>query len=220
MTRRYVLWAIGVLLILAGAGLGWRAWVESTTTSLPPVAVPKPEVSDLDAPGEIWVDGSAPGPNDTLEVVARQADAILVVRLGTDVSEHVDLGPSRTTSTQRVGVFATPPPPPPMRHTIYSFGVREAIKGEMRLGERVKVARLGGRQTFEDDFPRPGVGEMFVVFLKWVPELGAYSHLYGPATTFRIVNGSIHPVGRYFKVALGRDAKGFVQELRKMVQQR
>jgi len=157
MTRRYVLWAIGVLLILAGAGLGWRAWVESTTTSLPPVAVPKPEVPDLDAPGEIWVDGSAPGPNDTLEVVARQADAILVVQLGTDVSEHVDLGT----------------PPGTLRNTVYSFNILQTIKGPFRVGERVRVARMGERRSFEHDFPRPGLGETFVVFLKWWPSAGA-----------------------------------------------
>ena len=204
MTRRYVLWAIGVLLILAGAGLGWRAWVESTTTSLPPVAVPKPEVPDLDAPMEHFVTRMGPHQADTLADIARNANVILVVRLGTDLTEYVDLGT----------------PPGTMRHTIYTFHILDTIKGPFRVGERVRVARMGGRRSFEHDFPRPGAGESFVVFLMWWPRAGAYQHLFGPSTTFRVVNGTIQPVGRYFNVQPGQDAKNFVRELRRMVQQR
>ena len=109
-------------------------------------------------------------------------------------------------------------PSPPTHRTIYSFTVRTAIRGTIRPGDIVRIARAGGRQTFDDHFPRQGIGEQFVVFLKRVPELGAYSHRYGPATTFRIMNGSIHPIWRYFKANLGRDTKDFVQELRRMVQ--
>jgi|SRR5450759_654251 len=207
MTRRYVLWGIGVPLIVVGSAYAWTAWARWSAIELPVVGVERPEVAatiDPDAPILINVERMVPLPSATLGDMLREADAVLVVQLGTDVTE-------RHVTEWKDG--------PPTHRTIYSFTVRQAIKGAMRPGEIVRIAREGGRQSFEDDFPRPGIGQQFVVFLKWWPEVGAYRNHYGPLTTFRVVNFRVYPMGQFFQNQVGRQEDDFVRELAMVAKQ-
>jgi hypothetical protein len=223
MTRRRVLWAIVVLIIVVvGGAFAWTAWARWSAIELPVVgAEPAPEAIDPDAPILINITRVAPPASSTIADMRQVADAVLVVQLLTDVTErHVTEWGSRRTVRPRSPMEAMAGigraidiPTPPTYRTIYSFTVRTAIKGTMRPGDIVRIAREGGRQTFEDDFPRPGIGEQFVVFLTWWPDVGAYRHLYGPATTFLVMNGDIHPMRRYFAAQLGRREDEFVREL-------
>ena len=187
MTRRHFALGVVALVILVGSAFAWRAWAKWSAVALPPVGVAaaQPEPFDPDAPGIFNIERRPPPPSATLGDMLRAADAVLVVQLRTDVTErHVtqlrDLSvvQPRTPMESLAGVGPVVAVPRLADYrTIYSFMVKRAIKGAMRWGDTVRIAREGGRQTFEDDFPRPGVGEEFVVFLKWWPEVGAYRQL-------------------------------------------
>jgi hypothetical protein len=228
MARRHLLWAVGVLLVVGGSAFGWRTWARWSAIELPAVLGPKATAIDPDAPGLINVERVGLPRSATIGDMVREADAVLVVQLYTDVTErHVTQWKSSVPAVQPQSPMMlmalrnpAPAPPPPTLRTIYSFKVRQTIKGAMREGDTVRIAREGGRQTFEDDFPRPGVGEKFVVFLKWWTDVGAYRHHYGPLTTFRVVNFRIHPVGRSFEKLLGRREDQFIRELRAITSKR
>jgi len=204
MTRRSIIWPIGMVLILVGAGYGWHAWMGWRTITPPPVAALKPAVPDLDAPGELNVEYGAPKETDTLEDVARDADVVLVVRLVTDRTEQKEPGSQPAT----------------MRYTIYTFHILEIIKGALHAGQNISVARFGGRLNFEDVFPRPGLGETFVMFLKWSPTVDAYENIHGPETTFRVVRGTMQPMGWHFRRQQGRKVEDVARQLRRIVPRR
>ena len=223
MTKRHIAFGVGLLLIVVGGVVAWRAWTKWSAVALPPVgvAVTQSEPFDPDAPGIFYIERMAPPPSATLGDMLREADAVLVVQLYTDVTERhvtelkdISVVQPRTPMERMAGVGPVVAVPRLADYrTIYSFKVRRVIKGAMRPGDTVRIAREGGRRTFEDDFPRPGIGEQFVVFLKWWPEVGAYRHHYGPMTTFRIVRSRIHPMGQRFENQLGRREDEFVREL-------
>jgi len=200
MSKRQGLLIIGAVITIATGAAVWRTSVLFRSDPLPPVHVPQPERPDPDAPGELCVDGSGPGPNETIDDLIGKADAVLAVRLVTNRTDRVDLGPFPAT----------------LAYTIYDFTVLESVKDNFRAGDSVRIARLGGRGSYEDGFPRPGLGEKFVVFLEWFPKVKAYQHLFGPATTFRIVNGELQPMSWHFRTLQGRKAADVLQELRRV----
>ena len=98
-------------------------------------------------------------------------------------------------------------------YSIYSLTVREVVKGDFRFGDTVKVARTGGRVSYEPEFPRPGLGEEFLMFLRKRPEMQAYVHLYG-RVAFRVVYGDLQSMGPLYRDMTGRKVRDVVQQLR------
>jgi hypothetical protein len=125
----------------------------------------------------------------------KDADAVLWVGLQTSRTDRVDFGQGND-------------------FTIYHFTAWESVKGAAHRGDTVKVARVGGPGCWEPDFPRPGLGEQFVVFLRWFPEAKAYRPMYGPLTTFRVVNGRLQPMGGAYQHLSGREVQDFLRGLR------
>ncbi len=95
--------------------------------------------------------------------------------------------------------------------------MRQVVKGEFHEWDRVKIARKGGRGTYEPEFPRPGLGEQFLVFLKKRPDLQAYAHVYG-RVAFRVVWGELQSMGPLYRDVTGRKVWDVVKELRRGVQ--
>jgi len=215
MTKRHFAAGIGLLIIVVGSAVGWREWARWSKVELPAAGVAA--ALDPDRPMVMYVDGMAPSRSTTLADMVRDADAVLVVQLLTDVTERrvVDTWPGglKASKAQSPMQRLASPAPPPFHYTVYSFYVHQAIKGAMKRGDSVRIARRGGRQTYEDNFPRPGVGEKFVVFLEGEPHVGAYQHLYGPVSSFRIVYGRVCPMGHLFEKQSGRSEDEFVREL-------
>ena len=194
MTQRGALALALVTLLALGSASASLVWFRWSDTELPAVATPPTNVDP--EPGEvaiIHVDRWAPFPvGGSVLGLASQADAILIVRLEAE-PEYAVVGSTRW--------------------TIYPFHVLQIVSGPGN-GGTVKIGRLGGRRTWEDGFPRPGLGEEFLVLLKWWPPLHAYVELYGPEGCFRVVNGRVHPVGHLSPSLLGREVTALVTDLR------
>jgi hypothetical protein len=185
--------------VLAAAGGGvWLASVVYRPTPLPPVGVPKSEAVDPDAPGPVFVEYMAPAPGTTLIDLVAEADAVLVVMLRTNRVDRVETGGS---------------PPHRSTYSIYDFTVREVVKGAFRSGDGVKIARIGGRGSYEPEFPRPGLGEEFLVFLRKFPEVNGFRHLYG-RVAFRVVDGELQSMGQMYREVTGQRVRDVLRELR------
>jgi hypothetical protein len=98
-------------------------------------------------------------------------------------------------------------------YSIYDFTVREVVKGAFRSGDSVKIARIGGRGSYEPEFPRPGLGEGFLVFLRTFPEVNGFRHLYGKVA-FRVVDGELQSMGQMYREVTGERVRDVLQELR------
>jgi hypothetical protein len=203
MTKRSVLLSVGVVAVIAGSVVAWQVSVELDPGQLPLAGVPQPMRLDPDAAGPIYVERSGPDRRQTIQDLVGLADAVLVVRLETNRTDRIDFGQ----------------PPARLSETIYDFTVLESIKGDIGVRTIVKVARLGGRGSYEPEFPRPGLGEKFVVFLKCDTDTKTYRHIYGPET-IRVVNGELQPMSRVYRQLSGRDVRAFSQELRRMAAKR
>jgi hypothetical protein len=189
--RRFVLVACAVL-GLAGGAAGWWAWVLLRPTPLPPVNVARAEPVKS---GPCVIDVYYKFPPKKVAELFRDADAVLWVGLQTSRTDHVDFG--------RGDYW-----------TIYHFTAWQSAKGAIGRGDSVRVARLGRLECWEPDFPRPGLGEQFVIFLRWFSNAEAYQPMFGPTTTFRVVNGRLQPMGLTYRELSGRKVEDFLRELR------
>jgi len=196
--KRLILLTLAVAVLLVCGLVGWRAWSAFRPSPLPPVERFRAGCPDPNAAAKIHVDYPGPTEDQTVGDLAAMADAVLIVARETNRTARVERSDSG------------------LPLTIYEFVVRESVKGNDSTGEVVGIARLGDRDQHEDGFPRPGLGEQFLVFLKWVPDLKAYEHLYGPET-FRIVNGEVQPMSRVFRHLSGRKLGDLLPKLRKAV---
>jgi hypothetical protein len=194
--RQALLWA-GVVVLAAGGGV-WLVSMASRQTPLPKVGVPKSEALDPDAPGPVFVEYVAPAPGTTLNDLVAEADAVLTVMLRTNRVDRVETGA---------------PPSHGMTYSIYDFTVREVVKGAFRSGDSVKIARIGGRGSYEPEFPRPGLGEEFLVLLRAFPEVDGFRHLYG-RVAFRVVDGELQSMGQMYREMTGRRVQDVLRELR------
>ena len=98
-------------------------------------------------------------------------------------------------------------------YSIYDFTVREVVKGAFRSGDSVKIARIGGRGSYEPEFPRPGLGEEFLVFLRTFPEVNGFRHLYG-RVAFRVVDGELQSMGQMYREVTGQRVRDVLRDLR------
>jgi hypothetical protein len=190
MSRRQIVLVASAVIGIAVAAAGWRAWVLLRPVPLPPVGTARPE-----PPGPCVFDPLYRSPPQNVADLLKDADAVLWVGL-------------QTIRTDRWG------PPGPDEYTIYHFSVWESVKGAARRGDTVKIARWGGPECWESEFPRPGLGEQFLVFLQWFPEAKAYRHMYGPMTTFLVLKGRLQPMGVTYEQLAGREVGDFLRELR------
>ena len=204
MKKQYGLGLAGVAVLAAAAGGVWLASLAYRTTPLPSVGVPRSEAIDPDASGPVFVEYVAPAPGTTpVDLVAR-ADAVLTVILTNNRVDRVDIGGR---------------PPHGMSYSIYEFTVREVVKGAFREGDSVRIARVGGRGSYEPEFPRPGLGEEFLVFLRRFPEVNGFRHLYG-RVAFRVVHGELQSMGQMYREVSGHMLADVLRELRKPAERR
>lgn len=194
---RLALACAGVVLLVASTGV-WLVSRAYREAPLPRVGTPASQAVDPDASGPIFVEYVAPPLGTPLRDIVAEADAVVTVMLTTTRVERIDLPLS---------------PNHPTPYSVYDFTVRDVVKGDYRAGDSVRIARIGGLGSYEPDFPRPGLGEEFLVFLKRFPEVNGFRHLYG-RLAFRVVDGELQPMGSRYREVTGRRVEEVVRELR------
>ncbi len=169
MRRSMIL--MSVLMVLVGAGAGWRRWSENAVAlpGIPPSAQGWP---CPDGPVKLHVDGT--GLPASWRGALAGVDVVVVARLLPDRPEIVDLGHC-------------------LMATMYPFGVERVITGTLPSGHLVAV-RWPGRPIDEVvDYPHPRASELFVLFLRAVEDGEGYYTPYGPQANLRVVDDRLVP---------------------------
>jgi hypothetical protein len=200
MSSRYLLGASAIIIVAVGGATVWRSWSTPPQPPLSPIEGRQVSAVDPDTPGPIYVDAIGSGENATTEDLLGRADAVLWILLDNNRVVQVDTGHY----------------PSVLSFSVYEFRVRGTVKGDFHPGDIVRIARFGRRGSYEPDFPRPGVGEQFLVFLKWSRDLKAYEHLY-QRLAFRVVTGEVQPMGSEHRELSGRMIGDVVRDLRRLV---
>ena len=175
MTRRSSLTTAGALLLAAGLFFAWR--MVNDVGPLPSPATGEWRADDAE-PGHFHMDGGDAPP--TFNEMIRKADAVGMVRMDSADTEEI--------KRQKASELA---------YTGFHFTVVQPVAGDLRGGAQVVIWRSGRRVDIEDFYPRPKLGEMFLIFLKHSYDRGGYYPAYGKYGTYQVLGGVLHDVSHH-----------------------
>jgi len=102
----------------------------------------------------------------------------------------------------------------------YAFTVLQVIKGQVGIGDRLKVGWMGRPIDVVNDQPHPEPDEVLVLFLR--AHGGNHYPAYGPGGILRVVEGIVTPYSVTYGLSgvVGRPVDGFLSSLRELAEAR
>jgi len=113
--------------------------------------------------------------------------------------------------------------------TAYQVRIASVIKSEpgVAAGQVVTVVRSGGQhlsngrlvRSYQPNFEDFAIGNEYVLFLAWSPEIHGFDVIFGPDSAFQVAaDRSLRPLGRseVAKARMGEDVDTFVGMLRRV----